>query len=253
MKLIINGLSKSFAKKEILKDVSYTFDQGEVYALLGRNGAGKTTLFKLINESLDKDSGEILLEEGGNRNPIDFKDVFFMVSEPELPKFLTGREFISFFIEANRENIKDLKNIDEYLQIVELEEDDSNRLIQDYSTGMKNKLQMLMFLILKPKVILMDEPLTSLDVVIQLQMKRIIRDIHKDHIIIFSTHILQLAKDICDKIVLLHNKNLNPVDSLIKDDPDFEDTIIDLLSVKALDKDIRAIEENLGEGNEQES
>ena len=253
MKLIINGLSKSFAKKEILKDVFYTFDQGEVYALLGRNGAGKTTLFKLINESLDKDSGEILLEEDGKRNPIDFKDVFFMVSEPELPKFLTGREFISFFIEANRENIKNLKNIDEYLEIVELDKDDSNRLIQDYSTGMKNKLQMLMFLILKPKVILMDEPLTSLDVVIQLQMKRIIRDIHKDHIIIFSTHILQLAKDICDKIVLLHNKSLNPVDSLIKDDPDFEDTIIDLLSGKALDKDIRAIEENLGEGNEQES
>lgn len=253
MKLNIDGLSKSFAKKEVLKDASYTFDQGEVYALLGRNGAGKTTLFKLINESLDKDSGEILLEEDGKRNPIDFKDVFFMVSEPELPKFLTGREFISFFIEANRENIKNLKNIDEYLEIVELDKDDSNRLIQDYSTGMKNKLQMLMFLILKPKVILMDEPLTSLDVVIQLQMKRIIRDIHKDHIIIFSTHILQLSKDICDKIVLLHNKSLNPVDSLIKDDPDFEDTIIDLLSGKALDKDIRAIEENLGEGNEQES
>ncbi len=253
MKLIIDGLSKAFAKKEVLKDASYTFNQGEVYALLGRNGAGKTTLFKLINESLDKDSGEVLLEEDGKRNPIDFKDVFFMVSEPELPKFLTGREFISFFIEANRENIKNLKNIDEYLEVVELDKDDSNRLIQDYSTGMKNKLQMLMFLILKPKVILMDEPLTSLDVVIQLQMKRIIRDIHKDHIIIFSTHILQLAKDICDKIVLLHNKSLNPVDSLIKDDPDFEDTIIDLLSGKALDKDIRVIEENLGEGNEQES
>lgn len=137
MKLIINGLSKTFAKKEVLKDVSYTFDQGEVYALLGRNGAGKTTLFKLINESLDKDSGEVLLEEDGKIKAIDFKDVFFMVSEPELPKFLTGREFISFFIEANRENIKNLKNIDEYLEVVELDKDDSNRLIQDYSTGMK--------------------------------------------------------------------------------------------------------------------
>ena len=80
MKLIINGLSKSFGKKEVLKDASYTFNQGEVYALLGRNGAGKTTLFKLINESLDRDSGEILLEEDGKRKPIDFKDVFFMVS-----------------------------------------------------------------------------------------------------------------------------------------------------------------------------
>lgn len=245
MKLIVKNLSKTFGKKEVLKNASYTFDQGEVYALLGRNGAGKTTLFKLITDSIVKDSGEVLLEVDGKTSPLDFKDVFFMVSEPELPKFLTGREFISFFIEANKENIKDSKDLDYYFSLVDLDIDDSNRLIQDYSTGMKNKLQMLMFLILRPRVILMDEPLTSLDVVIQLQMKKIIREIHKDHIIIFSTHILQLAKDICDRIVLLHDKSLNPVDSLIKDDPDFEDTIINLLSGKAEAEEIKKIEENL--------
>lgn len=245
MKLIVKNLSKTFGKKEVLKNASYTFDQGEVYALLGRNGAGKTTLFKLITDSIVKDSGEVLLEIDGKTSPLDFKDVFFMVSEPELPKFLTGREFISFFIEANKENIKDNRDLDSYFSLVDLDIDDSNRLIQDYSTGMKNKLQMLMFLILRPRVILMDEPLTSLDVVIQLQMKKIIREIHKDHIIIFSTHILQLAKDICDRIVLLHDKSLNPVDSLIKDDPAFEDTIINLLSGKAEAEEIKKIEENL--------
>lgn len=253
MKLIVKNLSKTFGKKEVLKNASYTFDQGEVYALLGRNGAGKTTLFKLITDSIVKDSGEVLLEIDGKSLPLDFKDVFFMVSEPELPKFLTGREFISFFIEANKENIKDTKDLDSYFSLVDLDIDDSNRLIQDYSTGMKNKLQMLMFLILRPRVILMDEPLTSLDVVIQLQMKKIIREIHKDHIIIFSTHILQLAKDICDRIVLLHDKSLNPVDSLIKDDPAFEDTIINLLSGKAEAEEIKKIEENLeytGESHE---
>lgn len=245
MKLIVKDLSKTFGKKEVLKKASYTFNQGEVYALLGRNGAGKTTLFKLITDSIVKDSGEVILEIDGKSSPLDFKDVFFMVSEPELPKFLTGREFISFFIEANKENIKDTRDLDSYFSLVDLDIDDSNRLIQDYSTGMKNKLQMLMFLILRPRVILMDEPLTSLDVVIQLQMKKIIREIHKDHIIIFSTHILQLAKDICDRIVLLHDKTLNPVDSLIKDDPAFEDTIINLLSGKAEAEEIKKIEENL--------
>lgn len=250
MKLIINNLSKSFGKKDVIKNASYTFDQGEVYALLGRNGAGKTTLFKLITDSLSKDEGEVLLEDKDSIKPIDFKDVFFMVSEPELPKFLTGREFISFFIEANRENIKNLANIDDYLSLVDLEVDDSNRLIQDYSTGMKNKLQMIMFLILKPKVILMDEPLTSLDVLVQVQMKKIIREIHKDHIIIFSTHILQLAKDICDKIVLIHDKKLNPVDGLLKDDPNFEDTIVSLLAGDAEASEIKRIEDNLGEGHE---
>ena len=230
MKLIIENLSKSFDDKEVIKDASYEFEKGTVYALLGRNGAGKTTLFRLITEAIKKDGGEIYIEEDGNKTPVSFDDVFMMVAEPDLPKFLTGFEFIRFFIDANRENIKDLKEVDYYLDLVDFDEEDSHRLIQSYSTGMKNKIQMLMFLILKPRIILMDEPLTSLDVVVSLQMKKIIRQIHKDHIMIFSTHILQLAKDICDKIVLLSEKKLSGLDDSYLDDPDFEDKLISILA-----------------------
>ena len=76
----------------------------------------------------------------------------------------------------------------------------------------------------------MDEPLTSLDVVVSLQMKKIIRQIHEDHIMIFSTHILQLAKDICDKIVLLSEKKLSGLDDSYLADPDFEDKLISILA-----------------------
>lgn len=230
MKLVIENLSKSFDQKEVIKDASYDFEKGTVYALLGRNGAGKTTLFRLITEAIKKDAGEIYIEENGEKTPVSFDDVFMMVAEPDLPKFLTGYEFIRFFIDANRENIKDLKDIDYYLDLVDFDEEDSHRLIQSYSTGMKNKIQMLMFLILKPRIILMDEPLTSLDVVVSLQMKKIIRQIHKDHIMIFSTHILQLAKDICDKIVLLSEKKLSGLDDSYLADPDFEDKLISILA-----------------------
>ena len=166
---------------------------------------------------------------------MSFDDVFMMVAEPDLPKFLTGYEFIRFFIDANRENINDLKDIDYYLDLVDFDEEDSHRLIQSYSTGMKNKIQMLMFLILKPRIILMDEPLTSLDVVVSLQMKKIIRQIHEDHIMVFSTHILQLAKDICDKIVLLSDKKLSGLDDSYLADPDFEDKLIGILAGKKED------------------
>lgn len=230
MKLVIENLSKSFDQKEVIKDASYDFEKGTVYALLGRNGAGKTTLFRLITEAIKKDAGEIYIEENGEKTPVSFDDVFMMVAEPDLPKFLTGYEFIRFFIDANRENIKDLKDIDYYLDLVDFDEEDSHRLIQSYSTGMKNKIQMLMFLILKPRIILMDEPLTSLDVVVSLQMKKIIRQIHEDHIMIFSTHILQLAKDICDKIVLLSEKKLSGLDDSYLADPDFEDKLISILA-----------------------
>lgn len=241
MKLVIENLSKSFDQKEVIKDASYDFEKGTVYALLGRNGAGKTTLFRLITEAIKKDGGEIYIEENGEKTPVSFDDVFMMVAEPDLPKFLTGYEFIRFFIDANRENIKDLKDIDYYLDLVDFDEEDSHRLIQSYSTGMKNKIQMIMFLILKPRIILMDEPLTSLDVVVSLQMKKIIREIHKDHIMVFSTHILQLAKDICDKIVLLSEKKLSGLDDSYLADPDFEDKLISILAGN---------KENLGEIHE---
>ena len=73
---------------------------------------------------------------------------------------------------------------------------------------MKNKMQILINIIAKPKVILLDEPLTSLDIVVQDEMKKLFKTLKKDHIIIFSTHILELAMDLCDSIVILNNKEL---------------------------------------------
>lgn len=229
MKLIIENLTKSFGDKNVLNDLSITLDQGVIYGLLGRNGAGKTTLFSLIAREENIDRGSIYLENKGKKEKLEMQDVFFMLAEPDLPGFLTGREFVKFFIEVNADRLDDLFDADYYFDQVGFEEDDKDRLIQGYSTGMRNKLQMLMFLILKPKVILMDEPLNSLDVVVQLEMKNIIKSIKANHIIIFSTHILDLAKDMADEIVLLHKGKTEKLDKKLKEDPQFEDRIIDLL------------------------
>lgn len=88
---------------------------------------------------------------------------------------------------------------------------------------------MLMFLLTAPPVILMDEPLTSLDVVVQLQIKQLLKEIEKDHIILFSTHILQLARDLCDELVILHNGVLQELPEGRLQDPAFEKEIVDIL------------------------
>lgn len=232
MQLIANHIQKSFEGKTVLRDVTYRFEKGTIYALLGRNGAGKTTLFRILSDQLKKDGGEVTYRREGQSAPLASRDVFMMVSEPELPGFLTGYEFLKFFIEANEKGLPERLPIEAYLDRIGLEEEDRYRLIQDYSTGMKNKLQMAMFLILQPPIILMDEPLTSLDVVVQLEMKQIIRSMRKDHIILFSTHILQLARDLCDELVLLHEGKLTSLDPDQMGAPDFEDKIIHLLSQK---------------------
>jgi len=92
MRLVIENLSKKFEEKSVLMDLSAKFDQGIIYALLGRNGAGKTTLFSLISKELKKDSGEIYLLEDDEKIDINLKDVFFMLAEPELPRIFYRHE-----------------------------------------------------------------------------------------------------------------------------------------------------------------
>lgn len=228
MKLEIKNLKKSFEKKEVLKDINFEFEEGKIYGLLGRNGAGKTTLFNCLNEDLDIDSGEFYLVDKEKRK-IESNDIGYVLSTPVVPEFLTGREFLKFFIDINKDNIKDLKSIDEYFDLVKLDKDDRDKLMKDYSHGMKNKVQMLVYIIASPKVLLLDEPLTSFDVVVAEEMKELLKSIKKDHILIFSTHIMELALDLCDEIVVLNKDVLEHVDNNNLTNKQFKNKIIDIL------------------------
>lgn len=229
MKLVIKHLKKNFDKKEVLKDINFEFEKGKIYGLLGRNGAGKTTLFNCINEDLDVDAGEFYIGDNNKQNPIKPEDIGYVLSTPNVPEFLTGREFLKFFIEINQERIENVKSTDEYFDFMKIDEEDRDKLLKDYSHGMKNKMQMLVNIIADPNVLLFDEPLTSLDIVVQEEMKQMLREIKKDHIIIFSTHIMELALDLCDEIVILNKGVLEEVDKNNLDNKQFKNKIMEAL------------------------
>ncbi len=228
MQLVIENLKKNFEKKEVLKNINFTFEIGKIYGLLGRNGAGKTTLFNCLNEDLDIDSGEFYLKDE-KKIKIEAQDIGYVLSTPNVPEFLTGREFLKFFIEINQERIENSKTIDEYFDLIKIDEEDRDKLLKDYSHGMKNKMQMLVNIIMNPKVLLLDEPLTSFDVVVAEEMKNLLKSIKKDHIIIFSTHIMELALDLCDEIVLLNKGVLEHIDKKTKKDESLKEKIIEAL------------------------
>ena len=230
MKLIVNEIEKKFEEKEVLKGASFTFEKGKIYGLLGRNGAGKTTLFNCISHEIDFDGGSVSLEENGENRPVNFDMMGYAFSTPVLPEFLTGYEFIKFFLDIHKGKIENPLTVEEYAQMVGLDLPDLDRLLKGYSHGMKNKMQMLCLLISKPPIILLDEPLTSLDVVAAHEMKELLLAMKKDHIIILSTHILQRAQDLCDEIVLLHQGKLSGVDDLDCHDQGFEEHVMELLS-----------------------
>ena len=229
MKLVIENLSKNFDKKCVLKNINFTFESGKIYGLLGRNGAGKTTFFNCLNEDLKCDSGEFYLSDGKNNKKIESSDIGYVLSTPVVPEFLTGREFLKYFIDINKDNIKDLKTIDEYFDIVKIDMEDRDKLMKDYSHGMKNKMQMLIYLIASPNILLLDEPLTSFDVVVAEEMKELLKKMKKNRILIFSTHIMELALDLCDEIVVLNKGELLEIKRDELTDKELKNKIISVL------------------------
>lgn len=228
MKLVIKNLHKNYETKEVLKGINFEFEKGKIYALLGRNGAGKTTLFNCINEDIPIDKGEFYLESNSIKK-IEPEDIGYVLSTPNVPEFLTGREFLKFFLEINNEILENNKSIDEYFDLVKIEIGDRDKLLKDYSHGMKNKMQMLVNIISNPNILLLDEPLTSFDVVVAEEMKELLKSIKKDHIVIFSTHILELALDLCDEIVILNKGTLEQIDKKDLDNKELKTKIIEAL------------------------
>ncbi|HEY8435928.1 MAG TPA: ABC transporter ATP-binding protein [Haloplasmataceae bacterium] len=238
MELRLREIKKSFGTKDVLKGCTFTFEQGNIYGLLGRNGAGKTTLFNCLSNEIAMDQGEATLIVDGVEGPLSSDDISYVLSEPVLPDFLTGYEFIKFIMDIHAERIATDRTVEDFLQLVKISPDDWHRLIKTYSHGMKNKLQMLIFLITRPPVILLDEPLTSFDIVIAQEIKQLLRQIKTEHIIILSTHILELAVNLCDEIVILHDGVLSPIDKTMLASPSFEQELIERLkdSDEAVDR-----------------
>lgn len=226
MKFTIEHLSKRFDTKEVLRDISFSFEAGKIYGLLGRNGAGKTTFFNCLNGDIQADSGSYtIISEQGSR-PLLPDDIGYVLSTPTVPEFLTGREFLKFFCDIHSQRIPNIRPLDEYFDYIGIDSIDRDKLLKDYSHGMKNKMQMLINFISQPNLLLLDEPLTSLDVVVAEEMKEVLRSIKAGRITILSTHIMDLALDMCDEIVLLNHGILERVDKSDLDNTNFKEKII---------------------------
>lgn len=233
MKLGVQNLTMKFDEQVVLDDISFTFESGKIYALLGRNGAGKTTFFNCLAQDLKPQSMYAYLEDEGDEKKLDPNDIGYVVSTPNVPDFLTGREFLGFILDMHmpkNSNSERDREIDGYFDYLDISEGDRDKLMKDYSHGMKNKMQMIVNIITKPKVLFLDEPLTTLDVIMAEKMKTLIRELKNEYIVIFSTHIMELALDLCDEIVLLHNGHMELLDQVDLEKGSLKDKIIEVLS-----------------------
>ena len=204
--LQVDGVAKSFGTIRAVKGVSFTVDGGQVLGLLGPNGSGKSTLMKIIVGIMKPDAGSIIVQ-GVNvaEDPIAVKRIVGFVPEsPRLYEFLTGVEYLDFVADVHglEADVKQ-ERISEFLKALDLEGRE-NELIHGYSQGMKQKLAIIAGLLHRPQILVLDEPLNALDPRSAHIVKDLIHKLRDDGIpTVFSTHVLEIADAICDRIVIM--------------------------------------------------
>ena len=209
--LRIEHLTKQYGEKKAVDDLSLHIKPGEIYGFIGHNGAGKTTTIKACCGILPFDSGEIYI--GGksiNESPLECKSMLaYIPDNPDLYDFMTGIQYLNFVADifgvsaSRREELIHL-----YADTFELTADLAQP-ISAYSHGMKQKLALISALIHEPKLIIMDEPFVGLDPKASHLLKEIMRKIcDEGGAIFFSTHVLEVAEKLCDRIAIIKGGRL---------------------------------------------
>ncbi|MBO5670700.1 MAG: ABC transporter ATP-binding protein [Clostridia bacterium] len=231
--LQIERLSKYYGDRAAVKDLSLTISPGEICAFIGHNGAGKTTTLRAACGLLRFDAGEIRVNGISIReNPLACKRALSYIPDtPDLYAYLTGVKYLSFVADIYGVGARDrAERIEKYAALFGLQ-DDLAQPISSYSHGMKQKLAIISALLHAPKLILMDEPFVGLDPIAAHNLKTVMRE-HCDAggAIFFSTHVLEVAEKLCDKVAIIRHGALVASGTMetIRGDHSLEDVFLEL-------------------------
>ena len=208
--LKIINLSKSYKNKKAIENISIEVNKGEVFGFIGHNGAGKTTTIKSIVGIHNFEEGDILINSKSiKENPIECKkDIAYIPDNPDIYESLTGIQYLNFIADifkvSKNEREEKIKYYSEKFEINKALGD----LISSYSHGMKQKLAIISALIHSPKVLILDEPFVGLDPKASFILKEIMKEFCNGGCIFFSTHVLEVAEKICDKIGIIKGGKL---------------------------------------------
>ena len=231
--LQINHLIKTYGDKKAVDDLSLHIQPGEIYGFIGHNGAGKTTTIKSCCGILQFDSGEILIDgKSITKDPIGCKSVLaYIPDNPDLYEFMSGIQFLNFVADIFGVSVADRQErIRRYGDMLELT-DDLAQPISAYSHGMKQKLAVISALIHTPKLIIMDEPFVGLDPKASHLLKQLMRQIcDEGGAIFFSTHVLEVAEKLCDKVAIIKGGKLMRSGTMeeVKGDTSLEEVFLEL-------------------------
>ena len=236
--LQISNLTKKYGEKKAVDNLTLHIQPGEIYGFIGHNGAGKTTTIKSCCGILQFDEGEILIDGISVKDdPIACKkQLAYIPDNPDLYEFMSGIQFLNFIADIFEVSAVDrASRIKRYADLLGLT-DDLGQSIASYSHGMKQKLAIISALIHEPKLIIMDEPFVGLDPKASHQLKQLMREIcDNGGAIFFSTHVLEVAEKLCDKIAIIKGGKLIKAGDTeeVKGDSSLESVFLELEDEKS--------------------
>ena len=231
--LYIKNLTKTYGEKKAVDDLSLHIAPGEIYGFIGHNGAGKTTTLKSVTGILQFDSGEITI--GGRsirQDPIGCKaQMAYIPDNPDLYEFMTGIKYLNFIADifGIPSDVR-LERIRKYADLFELT-DDLAEPIAAYSHGMKQKLAIISAWLHAPKLVIMDEPFVGLDPKASHILKGMMRELcDQGGAIFFSTHVLEVAEKLCDKVAIIKGGKLIRFGTMeeVRGDDSLEEVFLEL-------------------------
>lgn len=209
--LTLEHVAVRYSGRPVLRDVSFSIGPGEIVAYLGANGAGKTTTMKVVTGLREPDFGRVLYAgRDVAEDPLGFRRRLGYVPETaEVYPFLSGREYLLLsgrlreLAEATLE-----ARVDELLDLLELGPH-RHQALDSYSKGMRQKVLIGAALLHDPQLLVLDEPLSGLDVSSVLVMKALLRELAaRGRAILYSTHHLEVAEGLCGRVLILHQGRL---------------------------------------------
>ena len=229
----IKNVTKKYGDKKAVDNVSFTVNDGDIFAFIGHNGAGKTTLIKSIVGIHDFDEGEILIDGLSiKESPVECKKLMaFVPDNPETYEHMKAIDYINFICDMYEVDTETReKNIKKYAKLFEME-DKLGDTIDSYSHGMKQKVVLISALAHNPKILIMDEPFVGLDPKAVFDIKEVLNEMVKEgKIVFYSTHILDVAEKLCSRVAIIKNGKLLKAGSMkeIKGDKSLEKVFMEL-------------------------
>lgn len=239
--LEVKDLRKKLGKREIIKGVSFSVEEGEIFGFLGPNGAGKTTTIRMLVGLIKPDSGSIAIcGHDLQKDSVEaLRSVGAVVENPELYKYLSGRENLMQIARMRKISVEDVQNT---IKLVGLE----NRIddkVRKYSLGMKQRLGLAASLLSSPKLLILDEPTNGLDPSGILDFREVVKNAARERGmgVLVSSHILSEVQNLCDTVAFINDGVIKSVESVVNNSMKTEKDVVTLVTGNDKDKVMKEI------------